>query len=412
MEDIPLHHRVFDRLFYDVPTLALYGTSHAKEISAKDGNHAEEKRIEGLEDDIYQERKSFLIKHVGCYFEGETLTGWAEDVFHDLFLAPTPRRMEFYFTHKHSPATISLLLPAYERVKREMDVASGQAFFQAAFSLKDYVVNTIVPHHYLFDMRGNKAKRSYSHPLVKNANDVFERTTERADAIINQQMKELNKHYLTPRNQSPTYEADPSDSFYTLLPEGTRLYRGYKQKYGSVNVTRDYSYFVTDPATCFVYAQPSGMDLGEEAVNLAPTNTTTQMYCKTFGGVVEVETMKATKLINLSTSANVVRLRNEMKEKNAPAAVQAAFQKGWVITPTDAFLRVSETFADGKVIDWLCKNGYAGYMGIHTEGLHDEIVFCNLRDVVRIRKEYGAKDFNLPLCNEPYVSLSMDVTYW
>ncbi len=406
MEDIPPPHRVFDRLFYDEAHPQLYGTSHLHELLREEGRHEDEQMLHDMEEDIYQLRRSYLIEHAGFHYDGETVTGWDEATFDNLYRPPTPQTLPSYLSHKLSPQTIERLRPLYDALQHHTTLQTGMDFLKEAFSIKDYVVNIVMPHESLFDMRGRKEKRPYSHPTVKKANEVFTDTMDRLDAYISEHMKRILRRYTSPP-QSASHIASALNGPYALLPAGTRLYRGFKKQRGPLNLERGYSYFVMDPASCLVYALPELESIPEEAKESQNT-----LYCQGVGGVVEVETTRDIQLWNLSTAENVRLLLAEMKQKNAPQSVLTAFTKCWVVTPTDAFHRASQYSSDMKVIEWMCQNGYNGYMGVQVQGLHDEFVFCNIGEAVRIRRIYGAEDFNLPLCKEPYASLPLRLIYW
>lgn len=402
MEDIPPQHRVFDRLFYDEAYPQLYGTSHLHDMLREEGRHEDQQMLHEMEEEIYHLRRSYLIEHAGFHYDGETVTGWDEATFLDVYRPPTATTLPAYLSHKLSPQTIERLRPHYEALLHHKDIQTGMDFMKEAFSLKDYVVNSVMPHETLFDMRGRKEKRPYSHPTVKKANEVFTDTMDRLDMYVSEQMKRILRRYA-----SPSASNSPLNGPYALLPAGTRLYRGFKQQRGPLNLERGYSYFVMDPSSCLVYALPELEAIPEESKEGQNT-----LYCKEVGGVVEVETTRDIHLWNLSTAENVRLLLAEMKQKNAPQSVLTAFTKCWVVTPTDAFHRASQYSLDMKVIEWMCQNGYSGYMGVQVQGLHDEFVFCNIGEAVRIRRTYGAEDFNLPPCKEPYASLRLKLVYW
>jgi hypothetical protein len=408
MEDIPPPHRVFDRLFYDEPYPQVYGTSHLHDILREEGRQEDQQMLQDMEEDIYQIRRSYLIEHVGFYYDGETVTGWDEATFLNHYRPPTQSTLPAYLSHKLSPQTIERLRPHYEALQHHKDIQHGMDFLKEAFSIKDYVINIVMPQESLFDMRGRKEKRPYSHPTVKKANEVFTDTMDRLDMFVSEHMKRILRRYTSKPENAPSFRLNGP---YALLPAGTRLYRGFKQHRGPLNLERGYSYFVMDPASCLIYALPE-VDKLNQALNAGSEESHNTLYGKELGGVVEVETTRDIPLWNLSTAENVRLLLAEMKQKNAPQSVLTAFTKCWVVTPNGAFHRASQYSLDMKVIEWMCQNGYNGYMGVQVQGLHDEFVFCNIGEVVRIRKIYGAEDFNLPLCKEPYASLRLNLIYW
>lgn len=406
MESIPRKHRVFPQLFYDTRDGQMYGSSHLKELLHDEGRTSDETLLQEMEEDIYQQRRSYLIEHVGIQYQGETVTGFNDDAFTDVYRPPTQQRLGFYLSHKLSPETIEHLRPAFDHLQRHPTVEAGKAFLQQALSLRDYVINLVAAEEFLWDMRG-KERRPYRHPIPKKATEVFTEAMERMDAFVSEHMKRILRQYETPKDALPTF---PTTNGYALLPKGTRLYRGFKQRRGPLNLERGYSYFVMDPATCLIYALPDENFTENERKDQETTEV--QAYKDAVGGVVEVETTEDIRLLDLSTAPMVRRLHAEMKAKNAPPSVLEAFTKGWVITPNDTFHRSSAYSADVKVMDWLCKNGYTGYIARQVQGLHDEMVFCNIQHAVRIRRIYGAEDFNMPLCTEPYVSLPLRIIYW
>ena len=403
MRQIPLHHRLVPMIFTDSdPVMNLYGTSHIREILERDHSLQEQKELDVLEEDVYQERRAYFETVFGLlYNEKNEVIDMDMNRVHALYSEPTPYNLMFYLSYKHSPETIHELLPFYHKVisdKKEEDVVG---FLKKALSLRDYLINSPYLYNaFLANLPTTNDKRRVW--------KLIEETEKKLDDWTSAVIRRIHKMYITPTGQKNRYENE--DTYYSTLPKGTTLYRGFKRNRGPLNVERGFSFFVWDAITCMRYILPT-----EEAYRsfYYTQEDTTQLksYCHFLGGIAEVQTTKPLRLLNMAKASTLRYLLSEMKAKHAPEIVIQYLKEGWILNndnmASNTYRRNSYYHKDMVVVKWLQEHGYHGYVAMDVEGLHDEIVIFNITENVHVKNIYTSEDLNMPLCGEPYLSLDI-----
>ena len=395
MDQIPHHHRLAKFLVEEDNVRQMYGTSHIRKILEKDGRIAEQKELDKLEEDAYAIRKAYLEDRIGViYDEKEQVVGFKRDPSDDLFHVPSDYTLMFYLSYRLSPETINTLRPFYERVRSTRTKEDSLTFMKHAFSIMDYVVNIEFIYEPFFKLSGSAD--------LRRQNEVMYEVSKKIDKWIHKIVLGILSNYQTPKDKKNRYLN--VDEQFSMIPAGTRLYRGFKKRRGPLNIERDFSFFVWDAVNCIFYILPS-----EDGFYNDERESHVEMYCAQVGGVAEVRTTKDLRLLNLSKASAVRHLLANMQEKGAPQKVIKYLKEGWILSNNnpDKYTRKSVYDKDMDVVKWLQKNGYHGYVAMDVDGLHDEIVLFDIKNSVAITHIYGADELNMPLCTEPYISLGI-----
>ena len=111
---------------------------------------------------------------------------------------------------------------------------------------------------------------------------------------------------------------------------------------------------------------------------------------------------------------NVKYLRAKLLEMGAPQKVLDAFEEGWIISELDGvekLSRSSEYTRDYLVVNWLCENGFNGYLATHVSRFHDEIMICDPSKNLKYMLKHTTNDLNIPICEKPYNELEIVMVY-
>ena len=201
-----------------------------------------------------------------------------------------------------------------------------------------------------------------------------------------------------------------------ILPKDFRLQRGSTFKRGEPdrrnNVYDEFNdshkksaYFATSIMTTLNYITIKEDD---------ESTITSQQYCDTIGEIHVFKTRHDLRLLNLSNVQNVKYLRAKLLEMGAPQKVLDAFEEGWIISELDGvekLSRSSEYTRDYLVVNWLCENGFNGYLATHVSRFHDEIMICDPSKNLKYMLKHTTNDLNIPICEKPYNELEIVMVY-
>lgn len=179
----------------------------------------------------------------------------------------------------------------------------------------------------------------------------------------------------------------------SIIPKGTYLYRGFANDFakGGLSINRNFEFFALDFITTSFYSAP------------AEKNYTLLEYQKALGGTAVFKTKVEAKVLNLADEGTVIFMQNLFKQHDVPEDVQKSFKTAWKITGNGKVIRSSGASIDAKIVDWMCKLGFSGYIGLDLfdedgGSFHDEIMFCNPTEYVELDEIFMLKD-------NPYLSL-------
>jgi hypothetical protein len=210
-----------------------------------------------------------------------------------------------------------------------------------------------------------------------------------------------------------------TNPYIKILRKGTKLVRGYKNYRGYVDESRSYSWFGLEHMTkrLAIYAIPTAVEDKEQYFDKLGVKDNFMFdflhdYCKAVGGVAVYQVKADMKLLDFSDIVTLRYVTNYMREQNAPEIVINAFVRNWQIKD-DEFARNSVDVTDGIVADWLCREGFGGYLALGTKGLHDEVLICDVKSRLEFVDAYRLQDVaNFHLCDWPYTDVNVYLHYW
>tara|TARA_R110002072_G_scaffold45565_1_gene126609 strand:+ start:17472 stop:19238 length:1767 start_codon:yes stop_codon:yes gene_type:complete len=240
--------------------------------------------------------------------------------------------------------------------------------------------------------------------------------------------KDVLMKYSSPSSQ--TYKnqiVNTDDAYMKIIKKGTLFYRGYKKYRGYIDKYRSFAWFGLEyvQSRLWNYAIPPQKEdnatynkalLSEDDLENG-ANYMFDMsddYCAAIGGIAVFRLKEDTTMLDFSDIVTVRYITNFMRSKNAPQKVIEAFTNNWRINEDgNSFIRSSLDSTDELVSEWICKNGFGGYLSLGVEGLHDELMICDVHN----RTEYvGTYDLgevaSLHICNEPYNKVNLYINVW
>jgi hypothetical protein len=159
-----------------------------------------------------------------------------------------------------------------------------------------------------------------------------------------------------------------------IVPSNTFLYRGYSDGLAKdgLSISRQFDYFAFDFFTTDFYTFSNG------------SNDTVEEWLAHDSGVAVFQTQEAIRILDLTKGESVLHMQQQMIENDAPKKVIEAFKRAWKITPSGNVERSSGPSSDALIVEWMCSQGWDGYVGIGFDKFHDEIMLCQPRSVLKL----------------------------
>ena len=223
---------------------------------------------------------------------------------------------------------------------------------------------------------------------------LFNRINELRNIIVLSYKKPLDLDIFSPKE----------DEYHRRVPKGTYFYRGFKTYRGPLDANRNYAFFAFDIWVPFSYVIPS-VRKGEDERRAGLGNTMElKTYCETLGGVACFQVKEDLKVLDFSHVRTVRHVLSVLQDKNAPKDVLEAFQQNWELSADKStFNRKSVDETDRIVVNWLCQQGYNGYISGGLGIFHGEAMICEPKTNLDYLGFYEAKkDFFFPYCDAPY----------
>ena len=260
-------------------------------------------------------------------------------------------------------------------------------------------------------------KRKYpKYRKVDIIKEIIDSTDDREMNEFSLKVVSLIRHIYTSYIPMETILESEDNPNILILPKDFRFQRGTTFKRGEPdrrnNVYDDFNdthkkfaHFATSIMTTLDYTT-----IKEDE----DTAVTSQQYCDTIGEIQVFKTRHDLRLLNLSNVQNVKYLRVKLAEMGAPQEVIDAFENGWIISKKDGvekLKRNSGYTGDYLVVNWLCENGFNGYLATHISRFHDEIMICDPSKNLKYMLKHTSEDFNIPICEEPYNEFEIVMIY-
>jgi len=189
----------------------------------------------------------------------------------------------------------------------------------------------------------------------------------------------LKHNYKTPLNQFKVEKTGVEEISYTIVPKGVYLYRGYADgnAKNGLSTDRAFDWFAFDFFTCSFYAASNA------------SSQTAAEWIKQDSGIAVFKTNRELRVLDLTKAKTVLYLQSA-----APLEIRDHFLYAWKVTPSGKVKRRSSPSRDAKIVKWLCKQGYDGYIGIGFENLHDELFLCDAESKLKLKQDLKHnKDF-------------------
>lgn len=231
---------------------------------------------------------------------------------------------------------------------------------------------------------------------------LFNRINELRDIIVSSYKVPLNLDVFSP----------VADEYHRRIPKGTYFYRGFKTYRGPLDATRNYAFFAFDIWVPFGYVVPTQRQ-GEDEERAGISNTMLlKTYCEILGGVACFQVKEDLKVLDFSHVRTVRHVLSILLDAKAPENVLKAFQENWELSADkNTFNRKSFDETDRIVVNWLCQQGYNGYIAGGLGIFHGEAMICEPKTNLDYLGFYEAKkDFLFPYCDAPYNKI--DDLYW
>lgn len=223
---------------------------------------------------------------------------------------------------------------------------------------------------------------------------LFNRINELRDTIVLSYKIPLNLDVFSPKE----------DEYHRRIPKGTYFYRGFKTYRGPLDATRNYAFFAFDIWVPFGYVIPSN-GKGEDEKRAGVGNTMLlKTYCEALGGIACFQVKDDLKVLDLSHVRTVQHVLSILIDAKAPENVLKAFQENWELSADKStFNRKSVDETDRIVVNWLCQQGFNGYIAGRLGIFHGEAMICEPKTNLDYLGFYEAKkDFFFPYCDAPY----------
>lgn len=231
---------------------------------------------------------------------------------------------------------------------------------------------------------------------------LFDRINELRNIIVFSYKIPLNLDVFSPKE----------DEYHRRIPKGTYFYRGFKTYRGPLDATRNYAFFAFDIWVPFSYVIPSAKK-GEDERRAGVGNTVQlKTYCEALGGIACFQVKEDLKVLDFSHVLTVRHVLSVLQDLRAPKDVLDAFQSNWELSSDkNQFKRISVESTDRIVVNWLCQQGYNGYIAGGLGVFHGEAMICEPKTNLDYLGFYEAKkDFFFPYCDAPYNQV--EHLYW
>lgn len=184
------------------------------------------------------------------------------------------------------------------------------------------------------------------------------------------------------------------------VSKDTLLYRGFTKKSGPISKRPD-AWFAMCPMVASIYMVPGEWKDGN----------TVSKYCSDMGSISVFRATNEFTLIDLSNVKNVKHVRNIMIQTKTAENIINAFDRSWKIAPDGKIARKSILHLDIIWANWLCENGFQGYIAGPTS-IHAEIFACNWRDYIGYLGTYKREEvLQVDFCNQIYVDADCMLHY-
>lgn len=400
--EIPKHHMLFSTMFGG-SSILMYGTSHIKQILLKDGRSTIEldtlvydcvlRRREILNQLLDQDRvtRKAALEFWFKYFKGIALNPWI------------------------SPETFEYLIPFVEKYSLADPETAIRNFLQVAINIDDWVANWGYITSFLdttVDFRkipGYETQWRLRFPQEEDVTD-FE-LPEKLDAYtfepeiqsyIGLIVSEIKNRY-NPKLLVDFQSFKSQESFTRGIAKGTLLYRGYRNYRGVIDTETNFAWFALNVMTTLSYMIPPEMEQnpyylkGRETID----SRTSKEYCQAIGGTAVFRFRRDVQLLDFSSVHTMRYIQEFLTRNGAPKKIIDAFAAGWKIRG-DSFTRVSQEVDDAVFVEWMCQQGFDGYIATGIN-IYDEILTCNFQEKIEYIGNYDPRtDMNFHMCSYPY----------
>lgn len=182
------------------------------------------------------------------------------------------------------------------------------------------------------------------------------------------------------------------------IAKNTIFYRGSKSNTKQIKYKT--AWFGMEPFTAMGYIIP--------ATEMDVEDSTLQSYCKAVGVISAFKVKKKFFIIDLSNVKNVKFLQNMIKNTTSNEILEA-YNTSWSLLDNESVvIRKSILKKDLLWTDWLCKQGFVGYVANKGMGLHAEIFLCDWKNYVDYLGSYdNERVLQFGFCTEPYRSTNI-----
>jgi hypothetical protein len=462
-EKIPKHHRLLSRMSSqpDLSKTSLYGSSHLREIFVLDiqnnfetENYKPKELIKELDKmviELGEKRRNLLIESIDAGYKISEKLNFSKKS--SLVLDP----ISYILSPFISRNIFSLLKPHYLAIRELVDKFIAKKHPGKKEKLKIEIVNSILEFIKLaigwneeFDrtplpyIKGGKSIEKYYDYVVNNEfiysiTDIFDFNngiSKESTGLFG--AKRIRRDYkLTSEWYSPIINdfslkvvgiirgiytsyipmqtiLESDDPNILILPKDFRLEKGGTFKRGEPDGRNNVYDDFNDAHKKSAYFTTSIMTTLSYLTNKEEIYYSSKEYCENLGEIHVFKTRHDLRLLNLSNVKSVKYLRAKLTEMGAPQKVIEAFENGWVILEkdgTETLGRVSYFHTDYLVVNWLCENGFNGYLATHVSTFHDEIVICDPSKNLKYMLKHTSEDFNVPVCQEPYNDIDILMVY-
>jgi len=285
--------------------------------------------------------------------------------------------------HYHSPADRDPEIKTQKDIERYYDYVVNNSFLWYIDNILDFNNRKIVEQSNFWGSPIKHTVYPYSKMKVDGMADFIKDT-----------IKNIRSLYSTPIDLTDMFKDQDNN---IILPEGFVLQKGTSHKMpiesDKYSFHSNYSYFTIEFNTAISYILP-WKNNSEKSSN----------FCKNDVGEIYVfQTTRPLKLMDFSDVTLLSEFRKKLVESNAPKNIISSFDYGWKLDE-QKLVRKSMLDYDIIVVEWLCSRGYDGYIATGLSSLADEILICNPNDNIKYIERYTSSDFNIPVCEEPYLS--------
>ena len=117
-------------------------------------------------------------------------------------------------------------------------------------------------------------------------------------------------------------------------------------------------------------------------------------------------------VLDLSNAKNVRYLRNLMGKRGAPQDVMDMFDLSWIINDDGKITSTSILSIDVEWVNWICEQGFRGYVADSSVGLHPESFVCDWEENLLYLGSYdNTKVMQAHFCGDPYYSANSLLIY-